>query len=140
MPSDDILLNKAAIVERCIRRIREEYALNPSLDKATHVDALTLNVERACQATIVAAMHVVALRRLGIPQGSADAFGMLRREGLLSLPVSRRMEAMTGFRNVAIHQYRMPDHAILSRVATEGWRDFVGFFGELGISILPDPL
>lgn len=51
-PPDDILLNKAAIIERCIRRIQEEYHACPDLDNHTHVDALTLNIERACQAAI----------------------------------------------------------------------------------------
>ena len=31
-----------------------------------HLDALTLNVERACQAAIDLAMHVVAAEHLGI--------------------------------------------------------------------------
>lgn len=67
-PPDDILLNKAAIIERCIRRIAEESQACPRYDDFTHVDALTLNIERACQASIDMAMHVVAERHLGVPQ------------------------------------------------------------------------
>ncbi|MBU3665896.1 MAG: hypothetical protein FGM15_08505 [Chthoniobacterales bacterium] len=52
-PPDDILLNKAAIIERCIRRLGEEARACPDYDDFTHVDALTLNIERACQAAIV---------------------------------------------------------------------------------------
>jgi hypothetical protein len=52
MPPDDILLNKAAIIERCVRRIAEEVRSCPGLDNFTHVDALTLNIERGCQAAI----------------------------------------------------------------------------------------
>ena len=51
-PPDDILLNKAAIIERCVRRMLEEASACPHLDDFTHVDALTLNIERACQAAI----------------------------------------------------------------------------------------
>jgi hypothetical protein len=40
-------MNKAAIMERCIRRMREEYAADPTLANHTHLDALTLNIERA---------------------------------------------------------------------------------------------
>ena len=61
-PPDDILLNKAAVIERCIRRIRAEAAAAPLFDDFTHLDALTLNIERACQAAIDIAMHVVAER------------------------------------------------------------------------------
>ncbi len=51
-PSSDIALNKAAIIGRCIARIKEEYVADPEFTNQTRVDALTLNVERACQAAI----------------------------------------------------------------------------------------
>lgn len=41
---DDVLLNKAAIMERCLRRVAEEYAGTPSrLLDPTHQDAIVLN-------------------------------------------------------------------------------------------------
>ena len=69
----DILLNKGAIVERCIRRVREETEACPKFDNFTHLDALILNLERACQAVIDMAMHQVASRHLGMPQGASRA-------------------------------------------------------------------
>ncbi len=39
-PPDDVCLNKAAIIERAIRRIHAEYAANPGLDNFTHIDAM----------------------------------------------------------------------------------------------------
>jgi uncharacterized protein YutE (UPF0331/DUF86 family) len=71
--SDDILLSKSAIIERCIRRIHEEYQADPALGSFTHVDAMTLNIERACQAAIDLAMHIVSDQRLGIPKNSVAA-------------------------------------------------------------------
>lgn len=55
---DDVCLNKAAIMERAIRRLREEYAFDPELTNYSHIDALTLNIERACQAAIDLALHL----------------------------------------------------------------------------------
>ncbi|MFM7412654.1 MAG: type VII toxin-antitoxin system HepT family RNase toxin [Planctomycetota bacterium] len=100
-PPDDILLNKAAIIERCVRRMLEEAGVCPQLDDFTHVDALTLNIERACQATIDMAMHVVADRHLGVPQSTADAFILLERAGLIGGPLAAALCGMVGFRNVA---------------------------------------
>lgn len=34
-PPDDICLNKGAIIERCIRRMHDEYRRNPALDDFT---------------------------------------------------------------------------------------------------------
>lgn len=137
MPPDDILLNKAAIIERCMRRMHQEYEANPALDNLTHVDALTLNIERACQAAIDMAMHVLASRHLGIPQGSADAFRLLLKADVISEHVTRRMQAMTGFRNVVVHEYQQLDLDILRSIAESSQQDFMQFCRELGLTIAP---
>ncbi|GAG97860.1 unnamed protein product [marine sediment metagenome] len=48
---DDVLLNKASIIERCLSRVQQEYKVCPELDSFTHLDAIILNLERACQAS-----------------------------------------------------------------------------------------
>jgi len=123
MPPDDILLNKAGIIERCVRRIREEYAACPNLDDFTRVDAMTLNIERACQASIDMAMHRVASDHLGIPQSNGEAFTLLEKAGILPPTVAKKMRAMCGFRNIAIHQYEDLDLEILRWVAEKGGAD-----------------
>ncbi|MEN8254387.1 MAG: DUF86 domain-containing protein [Verrucomicrobiota bacterium] len=132
---DDILLNKAAIIERCIRRIKEEYAVAPQLDNPTHADALTLNIERACQAAIDMAMHLVAKQHLGIPQSSAEAFDLLDKASLITASLCKSLRAMTGFRNVAIHEYQELDTDILHYIAREGFQDFIRFCAALGLKI-----
>ena len=49
---DDVLINKAATIERCIKRVREEYAkagANFATDYSRQ-DAAILNIQRACEA------------------------------------------------------------------------------------------
>src|SRR5690606_5251310 len=74
--ADDVVLNKAAIIERCVARVREEYADDPRnlTDNITRQDSIILNLQRACEAAIDLAMHVVRRRRLGVPQETRDAF------------------------------------------------------------------
>jgi uncharacterized protein YutE (UPF0331/DUF86 family) len=135
IPPNDILLNKAAIIERCIRRIKEEYALSPALDSATHTDAMTLNIERACQAAIDMAMHLVSVKHLGIPQSSSESFTLLKKAGLIDENLCHSLRAMTGFRNVAVHQYQDLDTDILHFIAKKGYRDFTRLCQALGIQI-----
>ncbi len=137
MPPDDVSLNKAAIIERCIRRMREEYAADPALAAATHLDALTLNIERACQAAIDLAMHIVADEHLGMPQGSAEAFLLLQRAGKLDPSLAVRLAGMTGFRNIAIHEYQQIDPDVIHYIVREGWKDLVEFCGALGLKVRP---
>jgi uncharacterized protein YutE (UPF0331/DUF86 family) len=137
MPPDDILLNKAAIIERCVRRMLDEARACPKLDDFTHVDALTLNIERACQAAIDMAMHVVAERHLGVPQSTADAFVLLERAGLVDRPLSAALCGMVGFRNVAVHQYEDIDMSVLRWIVESGHRDWIRLGDALGVSICP---
>jgi len=137
MPPDDILLNKAAIIERCVRRIAEEVRSCPRLDDFTHVDALTLNIERGCQAAIDMAMHVVAERHLGVPQSKSDAFALLQRAGLIDKSLAASLHGMVGFRNVAIHQYDRLDMSVLRWVVESGHRGWVRLGEALGVAIRP---
>lgn len=132
---DDICFNKASIIRRCLVRIREEYEADPGLANITRVDALTLNIERACQAAIDLAFHIVARDKLGMPQTSGDAFSLLRKASVISEKTARSMVSMTGFRNVAVHEYQAMDMSILRAVAETHWETFVLFCEELGLRI-----
>ena len=137
IPPDDVCFNKGAIIERYIRRMQAEYAADPTLQNFTHIDALTLNLERACQAAIDLAMHLVARDHLGMPQSSADAFRVLAQAGRISQASCRAMMAMTGFRNIAIHTYQERDLTILRKIATEDWHSLVAFASECGLGVRP---
>ncbi len=126
---DDIVLNKAAIIERCARRARDEHeALEGDLARdITRQDALVLNLVRACEAAIDLAMHLVRKRQLGIPQQTRDAFGLLVRAGELDAALGDRLKRMVGFRNVAVHEYQALNLAIVEAVAREGLEDLLRF-------------
>ena len=132
---DNVVLNKAAVIERALRRMHQEYEFNPTLDNFTHVDAMILNIERACQAAIDLAQHLVAQNHLGIPQSSAELFVLLRKANLLSTETSRAMIAMTGFRNVAIHEYQELEIDILRAIAEKEYKTLISFCREAGVNL-----
>ena len=134
---DDVCFNKAAIIERALRRMHQEYAACPALDNYTNVDAMTLNIERACQAAIDLAMHRVALEHAGVPQNSAEAFILLGKAGLLPSEIVKEMISMTGFRNVAVHEYRELDMGILRVIAEDRWKSLVRLCEHFGMLIKP---
>lgn len=121
---DDVSLNKLAIIDRCLRRVAEEYQGDPArLENFTIQDSVILNVQRACEAAIDMAMHVIAARRLGIPQDARSAFDILAVERLIERPLADRMKAMVGFRTIAVHDYQQLQIAILKRVIEERLED-----------------
>ena len=103
---DDVLVAKAAVVERGVLRVEEEYGGSAaSLRNFTKQDSIVLNLQRACEASIDIAARVILLRKLGVPSSSRDAFAVLEREGLLPEGLSLPLQRMVGFRNVAVHAY-----------------------------------
>jgi len=113
----DIILNKVAIIERCIKRIDEEYEGNPeNLTNITKQDSIILNIQRAVEACIDLAMHIVAEKALGIPQNSRDAFELLYDNGYITDDLSSRLKAMVGFRNIAVHDYQTINLSIVEKV------------------------
>lgn len=126
--ADDVLLNKAAAIERAIARVREEYGADDGNLTAnqTRQDAIILNLQRACESSIDAAMHLVRVRRLGVPQETREAFDLLERAGLIDSSLADRLRRMVGFRNVAVHDYQKLSLDIVRSIV----RDRLGDFGE----------
>lgn len=101
---DDVVLNKTAIIERCLQRIDSEFGGHETelVTNLTRQDAIVLNLQCACEAAIDLAMHLVRVHRRGLPQESREAFRLLHENGLIDASISARMQAMVGFRNVAV--------------------------------------
>jgi uncharacterized protein YutE (UPF0331/DUF86 family) len=123
---DDVLINKAAIIERCLKRLETLYPgheneLESNLDRQ---DAILLNLQRACEAAIDAAMHLVRRNRLGVPQQSREAFVMLEKASILERGLSERMQAMVGFRNIAVHDYQQLSIPIVKSILENRLVDF----------------
>jgi uncharacterized protein YutE (UPF0331/DUF86 family) len=124
----DVVLNKISIIERCIKRIHEEYDATPvNLKNYTKQDSIILNLQRACEASIDLAMHIIADRKLGLPQNSRDAFTLLEKEGIIPSSLSQKMKAMVGFRNIAVHDYQELNLIILEKILEEHLSDFTEF-------------
>lgn len=129
--TDDVMINKAAIVRRCLARIDEEFQGECArLDDFTIQDAVVLNLLRACEACIDIAMHRVALGRLGIPQASREAFDMLGQAGIVSPETTRAMKNMVGFRNIAVHSYQDLQRPILEAILRSHLGDFDSFLRQ----------
>ncbi len=127
--ADDVILNKAAAIERAVRRAREEYDGNDAnlLTNQTRQDAIILNLQRACESSIDAAMHLVRVHRLGIPQDTREAFLLLEQAGRIAPALAVRMKKMVGFRNVAVHDYQKLNLDIVRRILVEHLDDFLDF-------------
>ncbi|MDD2676511.1 MAG: DUF86 domain-containing protein [Methylacidiphilaceae bacterium] len=131
--ADDLLVNKAAIIERCVARAREEYAANPTsfATDFTRQDAAILNIHRACEAALDMGQHLVRRERLGVPQSAREVFDLLAQGGWIEAALADRLKRMVGFRNVAVHDYQSLQIPIVVRILTAHLEDFLEFSQSL---------
>jgi uncharacterized protein YutE (UPF0331/DUF86 family) len=127
--ADDVILNKAAVIERCVTRVRDLYADDDAnlFEDVTRQDAIVLNLQRACEASIDLAMHLVRLRRLGVPQESREAFSLLAEALVLDPPLAATLARMVGFRNLAVHEYQALQMPIVRAIIREQLPDLLEF-------------
>ena len=117
---NDVLLNKAATVERCVARVRETLIGDPALATLDAQDVAALNLQRAAQACIDGATHAVRAERLELPQTSRDAFGILADAGALDLGLAATMMRVVDFRDAAVHEVSALNLDVGRAVAADG--------------------
>ena len=111
---NDVVLNKTTTIERCVNRIHEVYAGNPdNLKDFTKQDSIILNIQRACEASIDLAMHIVSERKLGVPKARCEGVKLLQEVGIIDATLARTLMNMVGFLNIAVHDYQALELDIL---------------------------
>jgi uncharacterized protein YutE (UPF0331/DUF86 family) len=129
MPDRDVVLAKVASIQKCLERIRDVTSLDPeSLDDINRQDIFVLNLQRAIQASIDLASHIVASEGLGLPETVRGNFALLRDKSVIDPETASKMEKMTGFRNIAIHDYQALNLDILKSILTCNLRDLEDFY------------
>lgn len=131
--ADDVLINKAATIERCIGRAREEYWADPEsfAHNFTRQDAAILNIQRACEAALDMGQHIIRRERLGVTQSARDTFTLLAQAQWITDPVAEQMKRMVGFRNIAVHDYQTLQLPITINILTEHLDDFLTFSRQM---------
>lgn len=126
---DDVLLNKAATIERCVARVREEYSTAGEhfATDYSRQDAAILNIQRACEAALDLGHHLIRRDKLGLPQSARHVFDLLAQAGRIDAPLAESLKKMVGFRNIAVHDYQSLLLPITVSVITEHLDEFQQF-------------
>ena len=113
----DVVLAKIDIVRRCRRAIAEATGGDPDrLGEWMVRDVFVLNLERAVQAIIDLVQHLLAANDWGLPSSSKQAVEIVTQHGILDRDLAKVVVGMVGFRNIAVHDYRVLDDAILRAI------------------------
>ena len=131
---NDVLLRKQQSVERCVRRAKStwnrpsELPFEEDYDKQ---DIVVLNLHRACEQALDMANHIIRMKKLGWPSESAESFTVLRRAGIISAEMEKKLTGMVGFRNIVVHQYQEVDYKKVECVVQKHADDLIEFAGIL---------
>jgi len=133
MTDADVVLAKIATMERCRARILEIQSptRQPQLLPVDVEDLLAVNLQRAAQAAIDLAMHVVSSEGLGVPTELAEGFTLLAKQGVIDEELAGQLRRMVGFRNIAVHQYHALDLAIMLAIAEKHLGDLHTFAARI---------
>lgn len=112
-----VVTAKLAVIDRCLERIAEVRGRRrETLFPVDVEDIATLNLQRAIQAAVDLATHVIASEAYGTPESMADSFTLLERRGVLDHDLAGRLRRMVGFRNISIHDYQSVNPDILEAI------------------------
>lgn len=128
-----LIEDKLESLRRCVKRVSEKCPatvseLEGNLDLQ---DILTLNLSRAIQICVDIGAHMIASLDVRAPQTMGETFDILVSEGYLSPESGIRMKKAVGFRNIAVHNYKAIDWAIVLSLCTHNLDDFAAFAREI---------
>ena len=127
---NDVVWNKKASIERCIKQIRSYYALPSDIPfEENHLiqDAIAINMQRACEQSIDLANYTIRSRKLGLPQESKASFQLLAEAHIIPRALAIQLGNMVGFRNVLVHEYQALDIQLMVDVIEHHLDDLLDF-------------
>jgi uncharacterized protein YutE (UPF0331/DUF86 family) len=125
---DDILVSKAATIERCCNRAREEYEKDPATftSDLTRQDAATLNVIRAWEAAVEMGDYVIGQAGLGTPADERQVITLLAEHGMVGAALAADLKR-TGEFCRAEWDYQAAPLPALVAILKRGLDDFRAF-------------
>ena len=73
------------------------------------------------------ATHFIKIKGLQVPQTSRESFSLLEENNFINPSISKSMQNMVGFRNIAVHDYAKLNLDILQAILEQHLNDFIAF-------------
>jgi uncharacterized protein YutE (UPF0331/DUF86 family) len=125
---NDAPVAKVASILKCLNSVQEIFESGHTFrNNVTTQDAVLLNLQRACEASIATSNRSLREKCLGLPKSARESFELPSKNGLIQAGTARCMRNMIGFRNVAIHDYQALSLDIIDSVMfrLDGFKNFV---------------
>ncbi|MEQ1881876.1 MAG: DUF86 domain-containing protein [Burkholderiales bacterium] len=125
----EVIEEKLESLRRCIHRVREKHPME--LDALVRnfdlQDIISLNLTRAVQLCVDIGSHMIAATEVAAPDSMSESFDAMAHIGILDANLAGRLKKAVGFRNIAVHNYRTIDWAIVHAICQHRLGDFEDF-------------
>lgn len=129
---EDIVLAKVSTIRKRVGTIRSLADEIPGPDKEwMRTDLTVLNLQRAIEAALDVANHLISANGWELPRDSRHCFRIVADQGVVSAASRSVLDGMVGFRNVAVHNYRELDPQVVRGIASDHLGDLETFASEV---------
>lgn len=134
MPLDKkTLVIKIRQLEEYIRDVKK-LRRRPKSEFVSHSDTEALaehHVQRACQAALDIANHIIAEKGFGQPTMYKDLGYILAKERIVSEDMAKKLEQVAKFRNRLVHEYATLDASTVYEIVTVRIDDLIEFARQI---------
>lgn len=128
----DIILAKVSTVRKCLATIRRLKAPDaPQLEAWIVQDLVVLNLQRAAQACLDLANHLITANSWELPRSARHAVRIVEEAGVIPREQAAIMAGVMGFRNIAVHAYAALDPAIVEAIVAKHLPDLELFVDSI---------
>ncbi len=113
MVDKDLIYKHLEFLEDSLTRIRNmDFSLDTVLVDVDVQDLLDRRMQKAIEAAIDIAAHIVASGKMGRAKSAGELFIILGNQNILPKDLSQRLAEAAGFRNIIVHQYAEIDYRL----------------------------
>lgn len=129
---EDIVLAKVSTIRKAVTTIRSLDHELPGAEKEwMRLDLTVLNLQRAVEAAIAVASHLISANGWELPRDARHALEILVARGVIPRTLLKMLHAAVGFRNIAVHDYTKLDPLVVRGIAADHLGDLEEFTNEI---------
>ncbi|MBI2150561.1 MAG: DUF86 domain-containing protein [Acidobacteria bacterium] len=130
MVDSNVVLKRIGQIRKCVAQlesIRRTHSKEQFLKNDLIKAAAERNIQIAVQSVLDICNHVVADRKLEVPDEEKHAVRILASHKIIPLALAKTLGGMAGVRNILVHEYLEVDHGRLYTIMSRNLGDFGKF-------------
>jgi uncharacterized protein YutE (UPF0331/DUF86 family) len=125
---EDVVLAKVSKARTCIDTVRGLHGVDaPQIEDWMRLDLTVLNLQRAIDACLDLANHLIASNGWELPRSGRHSIAVLVQNKVVPSVDLDALASMVGFRNIAVHNYAAIDPAVVGAIVSDHLDDILRF-------------